>query len=446
MPPDLARDTALLVIEDDPEVRRSIRLVLRRLTLAIRECPDGRSGIRDALTGAPTVVLLDLGLPDVNGFEVLATVHAARPEIPIIVVSGGDSVDAAVDAMRQGAVDFIAKPFVPERLLTTVRNVLRLSNLDRRVAELEQQLSTQSSGSRMAPCERSLVRALRDLASQPCPVLLQGRPGVGKSLVARALHDWGPRAAQRYSEIHCVGLNAETLDDALAPVHAPLWGGGPGSVFLEQVDALDDACQSRLLGILDREANEPRDARRPRLIAASKDDLGSCVARGRFRTDLFRFLSAHTLAVQPLREARDDIPMLAQALLCNASLSASGQRPELDASACEALRAHDWPGNLRELEMVLNRAVATSAGPNLSADAIEAALETHGAREKGDDPRPFGNDGRLLPLREVERRHLEAALISCSGNLSETARTLGIGRTTLYRKIAKYGLHALSGS
>jgi DNA-binding NtrC family response regulator len=441
----------LLLIDDDGDVRRSIRLVIRRLTSDVVEAGTGTGGIEAALDTKPAAVLLDLGLPDMAGLDVLDAIKAALPQTPVVVISGNDNVDSAVYAMRHGAEDFITKPFVPERLLATIRNILRISHLGARVNELENALQRETPASELMGCSarmRGLFDSIKELANDPAPVLVVGETGTGKELVAHALHDIGVRSSNRFVEINCAMLGATRLlgemfgDPSTAgPVGGRVAAARGGTLFIDSICDMDPEVQLRLVGYLQSAYYEQNHPASVRFVAASNRDLATEVTAGRFRADLLYRLGGCTLSVPPLRERREDIPALTQSFLAEISRQYGRPQPGLDDAALDLLLGYGWPGNVRELENVLRNAFIETDGREIDRDAL---LPFFAAEHTFEAQGSFGDDGRLLPLRAVERRHLAAALRTCSGNLSETARVLGIGRTTLYRKIEKYGLQALS--
>lgn len=429
--------SSLLLIDDDGDVRRSIRLVVRRLTANIRECATGQAGVDEVMRAAPSAVLLDLGLPDMSGLDVLEAIRSSRPETPVVVISGNDTVDAAVDAMRRGAEDFITKPFLPERLLATVRNILRLAELSRRVEQLEEDGAATGGAANLvaeSPAMQGVIDRARSVAMGDHSLLIEGEPGTGKKLLARAIHEWSgapqgsfvPLAARR---LH-VGDLTRTLESAAQPAESY-------TIFLEEVGALDSEAQAEIAEVLAR-----RDGPVVRVIASSSSSLDAQANAGRFDRDLLAKLAANRIAVPSLRDRPEDVGALASLFSMEAA-ACGGSVPDLSPDAFSALCRHDWRGNVSELRRVIECVVRESGDSRLDADAVARHLPA-GAGHDGVVLTPFDADGRLLPLRAVERRHLEAALKACAGNLSETARLLGIGRTTLYRKIERYGLQALS--
>ncbi len=442
----------LLLIDDDGDVRRSIRLVVRRLTSDVVEAGSGAEGIATALEKRPAAVLLDLGLPDMAGLEVLDAIKAGLPQTPVVVISGDDTVDSAVDAMRHGAEDFITKPFLPERLLATVRNILRISQLGHRVNELESALQRETPASELVGCStriRCLSDAIRKLANDTVPVLVVGETGTGKELVAHALHENGTHADRPFVEVNCAMLSGARLATELfgEPSSTGTVGGRisaarGGTLFLDSICDMDPEVQVRMIGYLESELHRDDDDSAVRFVTATNTDLAAGVAAGRFRADLFYRLGGFTLTVPPLRERREDIPALAQSFLAAIARQYGRSEPGLDDAALDLLLGYSWPGNVRELENVLRNAFIESDGREIDRTSLLPFFSAEHTSDEADGA--FGDDGHLLPLRAVERRHLAAALRTCSGNLSETARVLGIGRTTLYRKIEKYGLQCLS--
>jgi len=459
--------TRLLIIDDEPDVRRVIRLAVRKLVDAIEECDSGGAGIASALAHPPAAVLLDLGLPDASGIDVLAAIKAEHSEVPVVVVSGSGSIENAVEAMRRGAHDFVTKPFVPERLQAALRNALRLTHLGRRVSHLEDVLASGEPFARIIGCSssmRQLFVSLRKLARSSATVLIQGETGVGKELVARALHSEGARREQTFVEVNCAAIPAELLENELFGHESEAFTGANGrrvgkieaanggTLFLDEVGELDLSSQAKLLRVLQNRRVErlggnqavPVDVR---VVAATNRNLAEEVEAGRFRADLYYRLSVCPIYVAPLREREEDIPPLVQHFVELAARAEERPCPAVSRDAMELLVGYDWPGNARELENVIRRATIGLEGEVLTANDLSAYVRGHGhevaaAVDLG-TALAHGSEAELLPLRDVERRHVALALERCHGNLSEAARALGIGRTTLYRKIERYGLDAV---
>jgi DNA-binding NtrC family response regulator len=449
----------LLVVDDDALVRKSIRQTLARLTVDVRECGDGRSAIATAVEIEPAAILLDLDLPDVSGIDVLCAVKAERPDVPVIVVSGSGSVETAVEAMHRGAEDFLTKPFEPARLLAAVRNALRLSALGRRVGELEGVLDASAPFASMIGCSstmRRLFTNLRKLTHSSATVLVQGETGVGKDLVARALHTEGQRSHGPFVEVNCAAIPSDLLENELFGHESEAFTGAShrrlgkieaangGTFFLDEIGDLALSSQAKLLRVLQNRQVErlgsnaavPIDVR---VVAATNRQLSEEVAAGRFRADLYYRISVYPLYVPPLRERREDIPPLVEQFVHRAAEAERKACSGVSKDAMAILVAYEWPGNVRELENVIRRAMISLEGDVVRASDLPPHLS---ATNDAPPPRrePVGAGNELLPLHEVEREYVALVLRRCSGNLSEAARALGIGRTTLYRKIEKYGL------
>jgi len=455
--------TRLLIVDDDPELRELMRRIVAEIVDEIRECPDGASGAAAARTEPPSVMLLDLGLPDVGGLDVLATVKAELPDLPVVVVSGDTGIDSAVEAMRRGALDFVTKPFLPERLATSVRNALRVAELGRRLCEAEQRANETSSFADLVGCSdfmRGLVANLRELSHSSANVLIRGETGVGKELVARALHWEGPRSRGPFVELSCAAVPAGLLEGELFGHEPTAFSGvaqrrvgkieaaSGGTLFLDEIGRLDQRCQAKLLGVLQTRQLERLGGDRAvgvdvRIVAATNRGLFDDVRAGRFQADLFHALSVYALHVAPLRERKTDIPLLVERFVRSRARAEGRRPPAISRQAMNVLGAYDWPGHMRELENVIRRTLSSLAGAEVRAGDLPSYL-----REGGDpvtahatciSPDVAPGTG-ISPLAEVEKRHVVRALELCSGNLSEAARALGIGRTTLYRKLEKYGL------
>ena len=454
-----AEKRRILIVDDDADLRKAIRMTVRKLADEVDERGCGAEGIRAALADPPSVMLLDLAMPDMTGIDVLAAVKAELPDLPVIMVSGSGTVDNAVEAMRHGALDFVTKPFVPERLKAAVRNALELSALGKRVEQLESALAGGEPFAHIVGCSgsmRLLFASLRKLGRSSATVLIQGETGVGKDLVARALHTEGSRSTGPFVDVNCAAIPHDLLENELFGHESEAFTGAThrrtgkietasgGTLFLDEVGELDLSSQAKLLRVLQNRRVErlggsdsiPVDVR---VVAATNRNLAAEVERGAFRADLYYRLSVYPVHVPPLRERREDIPSLVQHFLERAASAEQRGVPAVSREAMELLASYDWPGNARELENVIRRALIGLDGDVVAERDLAGFVRGHAL--------PAPQAAAALPgadsadtLSEVERKHVTRVLELCHGNLSEAARVLGIGRTTLYRKIEKYGL------
>ncbi len=448
-----------MIVDDDEDIRRSERGCLKQSGVEIEETASGGQGIGLAAGGRFDLVLLDLGLPDMDGLEVLSQIKQAVPQTPVVVVSGRDSIEAAVAAMRAGAEDFVTKPFDPARLRTAVRNALKLSALGRRVEQLESALGARGFAGMVgcSPALRQIASSIRKLARSSATVLIQGETGVGKDLVARAIHDEGVRASGPFVEVNCAAIPPELIENELFGHEREAFTGAErarpgkveaadgGTLFLDEVGELAFPSQAKLLRLLQNRRIERLGGNRPisvdvRVVAATNRNLLEEVRAGRFRDDLYYRLSVYPLYVPPLRKRREDIALLVDHFVAASAEAEGVDRPEVAPDALAALQAYDWPGNVRELENIIRRALIGLEGGRLSLSALPECVRGNAASVLPAALETAAAGGPLVPLREVEREYVELALERCRGNLSEAARMLGIGRTTLYRKVQRYGI------
>jgi DNA-binding NtrC family response regulator len=462
-----------LIIDDDENFRALARRFLEAVPFEVTESADGAEGI--ALANANLdVICLDLGLPDAEGLDVLASLRARVPDVPVVVLTADASVDSVVQAMQAGAFDYMSKPIDQTRLSTVCVNASERARLARRVAQLERDQGQQMIG------DSSAMAALRDqiarVAASEVTVALHGESGSGKELVARALHQASPRAAGPFVAINCAAIAESLVESEPFGHERGAFTGAQqrrigrfeqadrGSLFLDEVAELDLSLQAKLLRVLQERTfnrlGSDKDLKSDfGLIVATHKDLGEEVEAGRFREDLYYRVAVFELDVPPLRDRLDDIPLLVRFFL--GRVPGRGDEPLLSVAreTMDLLLSHRWPGNVRELQNVVHHASVIARDGVVrpadlprrllkSVDYQPPAAERLTASPPAADaiaPATAADAPGSLPavsLEALERMAIEQAIERHDGNVSAAIRELGIGRTTLYRKPKHYGLRA----
>jgi len=453
-----ARPGFVLVLDDEPLMLRALARILRedghQLVLA-----EDLSAAEPALEDpALDVLLLDLRLGAESGLELLERVKRERPEVEVVVMTGHASIESAVGCMRQGAFDYLAKPFDDvHRVRTTVHKALERRRLLERNRQLEEQLEEVGRIPDLighSPKMRRLAQRIASLRHNESHVLIQGESGTGKELVARAIHTASPRHAGPFVPVDCGALPESIIESELFGHERGAFTGALGSqglfrmaeggtLFLDEIGEIPLATQAKLLRALQYKEVRPVGASGPipvdiRVVTATHRDLAAMVESGRFRMDLYYRLHVVRIEIPPLRERIEDVPLLVQHFM--ARHRRAGRALEIGDDALELLMSHDWPGNVRELENAIESALALARGPRLrAADLLLGRRHRAAPRAPGGapDPQPAGLP---LSLEAYERCALERALRECDGNASRAAQRLRIGRSTFYRKLARHGL------
>ena len=444
----------ILLVDDEPLLLRSLARSLRADGHEVRLAGSAREVERFLLDPALDVVLLDLVMHAESGLDLLDRVKAARPEVEVVMMTGHASIETAVGAMRRGAFDYLAKPFDDvHRVRTTVGRALERRRLVRRNRELEEELRGRGGGEDLlgrSPRMRALLRTIRGLRNNQSVVLIHGESGTGKELVARAIHRSSPRAAGPFVPVDCGALPEAIIESELFGHEPGAFTGATGSpglfrmaeggtLFLDEVGELPLPVQVKLLRALNSRAIRPvgGNAELPvdiRILSATHRDLGEMVADGRFRLDLLYRLDVVRIEVPPLRERREDVPLLAHHFL----RKHAGAGPVLgfDDEALDALVRCEWPGNVRELENVIESALALARGPRLRRNELPLPAAAAAGGVPADVP---------LSLEAYERCALERALREAGGDARAAARRLGLGRSTFYRKLVRHGIEPGAG-
>ncbi len=441
----------ILVVDDEPNVRKVLGAMLEQAGYLTTRAATGDEALGLVRAQDPDLVITDLKMPGMDGLDLLRRLKEGFPEIPVILLTAHGTVEAAVEAMKQGALDFLAKPFDKTRVLEIVAK--GLGQAERARAEFQGPLA---GG---APCGivgqtpgiEAVRRLIERVAPSPSTVLITGETGTGKELVAEALHRLSPRAPAPFIKINC-GALPETLVEAelfghergaftgaaqARPGRFELAHGG--TLFLDEIGELPPAVQVKLLrvlqdGMVDRiGASQPRQVD-VRLLAATHRDLQAEVERGRFRQDLLFRIRVIEIPVPPLRERLDDLPLLVEFFLDKQARRLGTARPPIGAEALSALRARTWPGNVRELENAVERAILLARGPALGSEdfGLEA---TAGAAA------PAGlKTASRQAAATAERRLIRAALEATGGNVTRAASRLGLSRRGLQLKLKDLGL------
>ncbi|MDB6051651.1 MAG: dctD 4 [Pseudomonas sp.] len=443
-PASMNSELTVLIVEDDPHV-----LLGCQQALALEDIPsEGVGSAEEALARIGDdfagIVISDIRLPGIDGLELLTRLKARDRSLPVVLITGHGDISMAVNAMRDGAYDFMEKPFSPERLVEVARRALEQRGLAREVWSLRRQLAQRNSlESRIigrSPAMQNLRALIANVADTSANVLIEGETGTGKELVARCLHDFSRRHTHQFVALNCGGLPESLFESEIFGHEANAFTGAGkrrigkiehahnGTLFLDEVESMPLNLQIKLLRVLQERTLERLGSNQSvavdcRVIAATKSDLDERSKANQFRSDLYYRLNVVTLELPPLRERREDILQLFEYFLQLSALRFDRDTPELDRQTLSSLMAHEWPGNVRELRNVAERyALGLPAFKKSGTGAANSSLDFAEAVET------------------FEKNLLTDALNRSGGNLSQASQELGMAKTTLFDKVKKYGL------
>lgn len=480
----------ILVVDDDPVQRRLLTEMVRRFGYEPEALESGAQALdRVADRGKPSIdaLVLDLVMPDLDGMAVLERLRAMEDRPPVIVQTAHGSIETVISAMRAGAVDFVVKPVGAERLSVSIKNALRVDALEGEVRRLAKRSSGALAFGDLTSGSPDMARAVRlgeRAAKSGIPVLLEGESGVGKEVFARALQGASDRKGKPFVTVNCGAIPANLVESILFGHEKGAFTGATekhagkfveangGTLFLDEVSELPLDAQVKLLRAIQEGEVDPVGGRKTvkvdiRLVSATNRDLIEAVRQGRFREDLYYRLNVFPISIPPLRNRREDIPALARRFLARIAAEEGRQIRGISGDAMSLIQRFDWPGNVRQLENAMFRAVILCEGDELTladfpqvAQAVEgfrveippilaAAPQTRPEREivrvEIKDPSALtllDQTGDVRPLEQVEGDTIRFALEHYRGQMSKVARKLGIGRSTLYRKLKDLGIEA----
>ena len=481
----------ILVVDDDPVQRRLLEAAITRSGMHVVTAPGGGPALD--LIGGPkgeqiNLVLLDLVMPDMSGIDVLAKLRPAHPELPVIVLTAKGGIDSAVEAMRAGANDFLVKPASPERIAISIRNQLKIGTLTGEVKQLKKKTENRLTFEDLiatSPEMRQVFRLGTRAAQSNIPILIEGESGAGKELIARAIQGTSERAGKPFITVNCGAIPENLIESILFGHEKGSFTGASdkhlgkfqeadgGTLFLDEIGELRLDMQVKLLRALQEGEVDPVGSKRPvkvdvRIISATNRDLAALARDGQFREDLFYRLNVFPIFVPSLRDRRDDIPALARHFIARFAAEENKPVAGLTPEASVLLEKFNWPGNVRQLENTIFRAVVLCDGtlldvvdfPQIAAalgvearaarapaaavamSSAHAPAPTHAAMAHISPYAVSGTDGagHMRKLEEIESEVIRMAISRYDGHMSEVARRLGIGRSTLYRKLKELGL------
>src|SRR5512138_454464 len=448
----------VLVVDDQRNMRATTALLLRQAGHAVEEAENGGAAIRRVQQQPFDVVLTDLRMPDVDGLEVLRAVREHAPDTQVIVMTGYGTIESAVEAMRQGALDYVSKPFKADELLLRIARAVEQRRLRGHVHLLADDFRRRYGLEHIvgtSPAIREVLERVQRVAPTDATVLLTGESGTGKELVARALHASSRRSGGPFVPVNCAAITETLLESELFGHARGAFTGATrarrglfeeahgGTLFIDEIGETTPGFQAKLLRALQdgeiRRVGESVPVQvDTRIIAATNQDLRRAISERRFREDLFYRLAVVPLRIPPLRERREDIPLLAAHFL-QRFVRRTGAQKALSPGAVGRLQSHRWPGNVRELENIIEQAAALSAGTDIHPEDVH--LEAHGPAGGAHD----AHRTLAAAVEEAERRTIDAALTRCGGDLARVARDLGVSATTLWRKMKRLGIEPRAG-
>jgi DNA-binding NtrC family response regulator len=449
---------SLLVVDDDSLIRRSLGEMLKREGYTVFEAANASEALKIAASAQPSLVITDFNMPEVDGMQLLRELRARRPDLPVILVTGYGTVEQAVEAMKNGAYDYVSKPILDDEMKLVVKRAIEERQLRDENTDLKKRLDMRYGYDAIVGRDYKMQRiydTIESVAATKATVLITGESGTGKTLIARALHHNSTRKAAPFVEVNCGALTESLLESELFGYKRGAFTGANsdkqgkfaaaerGTIFLDEVHNSSPMLQMKLLRILQDKEFEPVGGNETlqadvRVVLATNVDLAKEVETGNFRRDLYYRINVVSIHMPPIRERVSDVPMLAEHFLQRFAKENGKAIKGIDEAAADLLVRYTWPGNVRELENCIERAVVLTRNETLTPDDLPPQMR-QGAEEA---PARAGDD--VVPLKtwleDPERRYIEHALRVNNGNRQETAKALDINRTTLFNKMRKYGL------
>ncbi len=454
----------ILVIDDEAGIRSILSALLRKNDYDVRVADSGRSGLDAYRKFKPSVVLLDLKMPELDGMQVIDILNKRLDaDCKIIIMTAHGEIRSAVAAMKKGAFDYLQKPFDNDELLAIISRAAEMVQLGHRVKQLEEQLEEAYSFENIVGVSdkmKSTFALMRKFSATDGTVLVCGESGTGKELIVRAIHQASKRKAGPCVVVNCGAIPANLVEseffgheagaftDAKEARTGKFEVADGGTLFLDEVGELTISAQVKLLRVIEEGTFSRVGCNRSisvdvRVMAATNRDLAAMVKEGRFREDLFWRLNVLSLSLCPLRERKEDIPILVDHFLEKYSLPLGMKHAAVSERAMELLTAYDWPGNVRELQNCIYSAMTVSEGPNIEASDLPKRVQLQS--ERPDTDRATSASMSLAQIAAkategAEREAIEKALSETDGNREQAAEVLGIGRKTLYRKLKQYNI------
>jgi len=443
------------VVDDEPAIRELLTVIVSAAGYEVESFAGGAEVLACA-DPPPGVVLLDLMMPEVDGVAVLKELKRRYPALPVLILTAVNEVSRAVEVTKLGAYDYLVKPIDQERLRATLDRILSRGNPEDEIEPLKGQTGDRYDVKNIvgsSAAMRLVYDQIQKVLSSDITVFISGESGTGKELVARAIHYGSLRSDEPFIDVNCAaipeGLQESELfghekgafTGALATHPGKFEQAAGGTIFLDEVGEMSPSAQARLLRVLQERCLQRVGGTKTidldvRVVSASNRDLESMVADGSFRRDLYYRLVVFPIELPPLRDRREDVPLLVEHFIGKHGRDAGRRVMEVQPAAMQALMAHDWPGNVRELENIIHRSLLVADGPAIGVDDLPTGFGTGMAAPAGEGSAPISV---AMSLEELEQAAIKKALKRHGGNLSDVARQLGIGRSTLYRKLEQYG-------
>ncbi|RLG20560.1 sigma-54-dependent Fis family transcriptional regulator [Candidatus Micrarchaeota archaeon] len=447
----MKREVNILVVDDEEIVRSSLVDWLREDGYHAEAAENGFEALEKLKEKPWDIALVDLKMPKMDGLELMERMKKLKPDIQVIIITAYATVHTAVQAMKMGAYDYLVKPFNPEEISLLINRLIESQELVKEISYLRKELAKQYQFHDLiskSPKMQKIFEFARTVAKSNSNILILGESGTGKELLARAIHNESLRAAGPFVAVSCVALPETLLEselfghekgaftDAVTQKKGKFELAHGGTLFLDEIGDISPKLQLNLLRVLQEKEFTRVGGTKPirvdvRIIAATNRDLKKAVEEGKFRDDLYYRLNVISIQIPPLRERKEDIPLLVHHFIEKFNIELGKRVEKISEEALKTLMKYDWPGNIRELENVIERAMVITKGTLIKPEDIQISAEpSKEVRVEGEDK----------SLRAVERAHIQRVLEENDWNIQRSAQILGIDRVTLYKKIKKYGL------
>jgi len=442
----------ILVVDDDAAIRELFSELLQRWGYDVEQTGDGHDALKLVTERHPDVIISDLVMPKLDGLALTRALREESPDTPVIIITGKGTIDAAVEAVREGVFDFVEKPLDPARLKVILQRALEKRQTEHEMQVLRRRLGQVDSGVGLvgqSPAMRRVMDLVEKVAPSKASVVITGQSGTGKEMIARAVHQLSPRRDKPFIATNCSAIPAGLMESEMFGHERGAFTGADqrqlgaweladgGTLFLDEVGEIPIELQAKFLRVLEEERLRRLGGKSEisidvRVISATNKDLKEEIRSGRFREDLYFRLNVFHIPLSPLKERRDDIPLLVQHFIDGFGREGGKKLAGLTPQATKVLSEYAWPGNIRELRNTLERAVILCGSAAIDVEHLPAEMAVGGG-ESAYLKVPFG-----LPLREVEKEYILSSLGRMQNNKARTAQALGISEKTLYNKLYRY--------